>query len=59
MIPLLPPPNQETNDRDQSDYGPNGQGIGPSGVETWNFGNIVVRSDLLDILLSPEATANL
>jgi len=24
------------------------RGIGPTGVETWNFGNILVRNDLLD-----------
>lgn len=33
---------------DQSDYGPNTRGIGPTGVETWDFGNIVVRNDLLN-----------
>ncbi len=32
---------------DQLDYGPNAQGIGRSGVETRDFGNIVVRNDLL------------
>lgn len=36
----------ETIGRDQSDYGLNAQGIGPMGVATWDFGNIVMRNDL-------------